>query len=186
MLSDDNDIQLSEHTLKALQEFYKEQEEKSLSENTHNNSILVEEDWKFSQFWYDETTAKTLARIALKAAGENGKIACVSCPSAYAQIKELHPDSDGHYLFEYDKRFQERFPEHFVYYDYNYPLNIDKKFKSYFDTVIVDPPYLSEECLQKTSETVQYLTKEKIVLCTGAVMEDCAKKLLGVIATNFR
>ncbi|XP_035232798.1 EEF1A lysine methyltransferase 1-like [Stegodyphus dumicola] len=77
MLSDDNDIKLSEHTLKALQEFYKEQEEKSLSETTHNNNILVEEDWKFSQFWYDETTAKTLARIALKAAGENGKyVAC--------------------------------------------------------------------------------------------------------------
>ncbi|XP_035212119.1 EEF1A lysine methyltransferase 1-like [Stegodyphus dumicola] len=113
------------------------------------------------------------------------RIACVSCPSAYTHIKELHPDSDRHYLFEYDKRFQERFPEHFVYYDYSYPLNIDKKFKAYFDIVIVDPPYLSEECLEKTSETVQFLTKDKIVLCTGAVMEDCAKKLLGVIATNF-
>ncbi|XP_066400904.1 EEF1A lysine methyltransferase 1 isoform X3 [Molothrus aeneus] len=54
-----------------------------------------------------------------------------------------------------------------------------------FDVVIADPPYLSEECLQKTAETIKYLTKGKILLCTGAVMEEQAAKHLGVKMCKF-
>ncbi|KAI3355697.1 hypothetical protein L3Q82_004298 [Scortum barcoo] len=36
-----------------------------------------------------------------------------------------------------------------------------------FDVVLADPPYLSEECLRKVAETVKYLSKGKVLLCTG-------------------
>lgn len=74
---------------------------------------------------------------------------------------------DKIYLFEYDKRFQELYNEQFIHYDYNDPLKIPESFSSYFDVVLVDPPYLSEECLEKTLKTVEFVAKDKIILCTG-------------------
>lgn len=54
-----------------------------------------------------------------------------------------------------------------------------------FDIVIADPPYLSKECLRKTSETIKYLTQGKIRLCTSAVMEEEAAELPGVKMCKF-
>lgn len=75
--------------------------------------------------------------------------------------------SNDIYLFEYDKRFHELFQEHYIYYNYNDPLNVAEKFKSYFDVVLADPPYLSEECLEKTVQTIKMIAKGNIILCTG-------------------
>lgn len=40
--------------------------------------------------------------------------------------------------------------------------------------VVADPPFLADECLVKTSQTVRLLGKEdaKIIVCTGAVMAE--------------
>merc|ERR1719516_853505 len=46
----------------------------------------VSEDWQLSQFWYTESTALALAREALAAAGDGGRIACVSCPTLYKAV----------------------------------------------------------------------------------------------------
>ena len=54
-----------------------------------------------------------------------------------------------------------------------------------FAIVMADRPYLSEECLRKMSETIKLLTRGKILLCTGAVMEAVAAKLLGVKMCKF-
>lgn len=70
-------------------------------------------------------------------------------------------------LLEYDRRF-EVYGDSFCYYDYNDPLNLSEKLvKHSFDLVVADPPFLSEECLRKTAETVKYLAIDKIILCTG-------------------
>ena len=56
----------------------------------------------------------------------------------------------------------------FIFYDYNDPLSLPETLKEHsFDLVMADPPFLNEECLAKTSETIKYLTKDKIILCTG-------------------
>ncbi|RZC38130.1 N(6)-adenine-specific DNA methyltransferase 2 [Asbolus verrucosus] len=87
--SDDDVPQLSANTFLALQEFYKEQEERDkrllLSPN---ESITLDEDWQLSQFWYDEKTVQALVKIALNSVGENGKIALISCPTLYKTLKE--------------------------------------------------------------------------------------------------
>ena len=67
---------------------------------------------------------------------------------------------------EFDTRFQV-FGDDFVMYDYNEPLKLDSSFKEAFDLVIADPPFLVEDCLTKTSLSIRYLTKGKVILCTG-------------------
>lgn len=38
---------------------------------------------------------------------------------------------------------------------------------NFYDLVIADPPFLSDECLTKTALTIKFLAKKDIVLCTG-------------------
>merc|ERR1719334_2022930 len=52
----------------------------------------VSEDWQLSQFWYTESTAIALAKEALAAAGENGRVVCVSCPTLYKAIVDVVKD----------------------------------------------------------------------------------------------
>lgn len=95
------------------------------------------------------------------------RVACVSTPSVYQKLRELHREDLAVYLFEFDRRFS-IYGEEFIFYDYNNPLDFPVNIARHsFDIVIADPPYLSEECLRKTSETIKYLTRGKILLCTG-------------------
>ncbi|XP_023408880.1 EEF1A lysine methyltransferase 1 isoform X2 [Loxodonta africana] len=166
--SNDDDIpQLSSHTLAALQEFYAEQQQRTDSGGNDKYSIgIIEENWQLSQFWYSQETALRLAEEVIAVAGEGGRIACVSTPSVYQKLRELHREDFSVCIFEYDKRFA-IYGEEFIFYDYNNPLDLPEKIAAHsFDVVIADPPYLSEECLRKTSETIKYLTQGKILLCT--------------------
>jgi len=85
-------------------------------------------------------------------------------------------------VFEFDERFNVYGPE-FVFYDYKYPLKFtylpekesdkDKRtLKNKFDVVVMDPPFLSEECLVKASMTTRWILKEngKIIACTGKLI----------------
>lgn len=47
------------------------------------------EDWNVSQFWYSDETATVLARQLLDGATDETKIAVVSAPSAFVQLKNL-------------------------------------------------------------------------------------------------
>ncbi|CAG2240743.1 EEF1AKMT1 [Mytilus edulis] len=186
---DDDAPQLSAHTLAALQEFYTEQnkQEQTLIEAQQGNlkELEISEDWQLSQFWYNETTATRLAEEALRAVGEQGSIACLSSPTAYKKLRELKPDSVTLKCLEYDTRFQV-YGDDFLLYDYKEPLKFPKDWKNWFDLVIADPPFLSEECLCKTAVSIKYLAKDKIILCTGAVMTDLADKLLGLKPCVFQ
>lgn len=95
------------------------------------------------------------------------RIACLSAPTLYKKLVEIKPDSCETKIFEFDRRFAV-FGEGFLFYDYNNPLDLpDSVAEHSFDLVFADPPFLSEECLTKTAQTIKYLTKEKIILCTG-------------------
>lgn len=80
-------------------------------------------------------------------------------------------------VFEFDERFS-IFGQDFVFYDYREPTNIPQDRINYYDIVIADPPFLSEECLTKTAETIKLLAKGKILLCTGWSAHFCCVKLL--------
>lgn len=113
----------------------------------------------------------------MKAAGPDGSIALVSTPSLYKKVKELHTASSSKgrvVLLEYDKRFKV-YPD-FVFFDYNSPLafeinDLPAELPAHsFDVVVADPPFLAEECLEKTSKTVRHLAKDKIILCSGVCL----------------
>uniref|UniRef100_G3NB08 EEF1A lysine methyltransferase 1 n=1 Tax=Gasterosteus aculeatus aculeatus TaxID=481459 RepID=G3NB08_GASAC len=103
--------------------------------------------------------------------GRRGRIACVSAPSVYQKLKQgvvLGSDRVSAVVLEFDRRFA-AYGDDFVFYDYNEPLTLPPPAATEhsFDIVLADPPYLSEECLSKVSQTVRYLSKGKVLLCTG-------------------
>lgn len=78
-------------------------------------------------------------------------------------------------LFEYDQRFEAKYREQFVHYDYNQPHSVPGELRGVFDCIIADPPFLADECLVKVAQTMKLLASgpsTKIVLCTGLVMQE--------------
>lgn len=98
------------------------------------------------------------------------RIACVSAPSVYQKLKQGVVDGSDRVssvVLEYDRRFA-AYGDDFLFYDYNEPLSFAASVAPQsFDIVLADPPYLSEECLSKVAETIKYLSKGKVLLCTG-------------------
>lgn len=183
----DEDVpQLSAETFAALQEFYKEQEgrENTIANISNVDTVSFQEDWQLSQFWYDDNTIDILVKIALNAVNNSGKIALVSCPSLYKKMKQAAGKDCEITLYEYDRRFS-AYGNDYVFYDYKSPLGIPREKSDYYDIVLADPPFLSDECLTKTAVTIKFLTKNKIVLCTGSIMEDMAKRLLDLRKNKF-
>lgn len=71
-------------------------------------------------------------------------------------------------LMDVDKRFSV-YKDDFICYDFNEPLppHIRDQWENHFDIVILDPPFLSEDCFLKCALTAKFLTKNKILICTG-------------------
>lgn len=190
--SDDDGVPtLSAHTLAALQEFYSETgtgPDRGAEPSLQFAVGAVQEDWRMSQFWYSDETAARLAEELVREAGEGGRIACVSAPSVYQKLKQgvvAGSDRVSAVVLEYDRRFAV-YGDDFVFYDYKDPLRLPAGVAAAsFDVVLADPPYLSQECLSKVAQTVRYLSRGKVLLCTGAVMEASARELLDVKMCRF-
>ncbi|TDH67339.1 hypothetical protein CCR75_003356 [Bremia lactucae] len=131
--------ELSADTFAALQAH--------LNTTETQQKATVSEDFRLSQFWYDDQTGRALAQEAIDQSKEK-RIAFVSTPAAFRDFLKIQNESespinsDNVFLFEYDRRFDEKYHGHFVFYDYNEPTNLPEKFHHYFDYVLVDPPYL--------------------------------------------
>ncbi|KAI1729164.1 putative n6-adenine methyltransferase domain-containing protein [Ditylenchus destructor] len=176
---------LPSDTLAALDEFWRDQQEK--------NDEFPEEDWQLSQFWYSDETSEALVTECLAALGNNGgNIACLSSPSLVPHFfnrKETQNEKVKITLLEFDQRFQEKFKDLFVHYDYREPLNIPAELHNSFDLIVADPPFLAEECLVKVAQTIRVLSRDKdtkLIICTGSILQDLANRLLKVNITNFK
>lgn len=94
----------------------------------------------------------------------------MSAPSVYQKLKQGVVDGSDRvsaFVLEYDRRFAS-YGDDFIFYDYNEPLSLPASVAPQsFDIVLADPPYLSEECLSKVAKTIKYLSKGKVLLCTG-------------------
>ncbi|KAI9139948.1 putative N6-adenine methyltransferase-domain-containing protein [Paraphysoderma sedebokerense] len=218
MTTEDDQVQLSEHTLAVLQQFLKEQEaekekfeklkeiaEKRFEENdteadTPNETLkvsmeLFKEDWQLSQFWYDDRTAEILSNelIRLTENDTTKRIACVSSPTVFVKLKELFPSRPNMYLFEYDTRFS-IYQSSFIHYDYTRPTTFSSlpssipSLEGSMDVILADPPFLSEECWEKTAQSIKYLLKPegKVVVCTGMVMRPHIERLVQAKMVKFR
>ncbi|CAH1637941.1 unnamed protein product [Spodoptera littoralis] len=191
MDADDDVPALSAETFAALQEFYAEQQkrqeilDKLEADNKLKENILFDENWQLSQFWYDESTVQTLVRVVDKTLGAGGRVALISCPTLFVPVKRQIGDRATVTLLEYDRRFEVHAPD-FVFYDYNCPDKLPPELLGSCDLVVADPPFLSEECITKTSQTIKLMAKDKIIVCTGAIMKDKVKELLGLHLCEFQ
>ena len=202
--------QLSAGALDALKQFYNErdsrqkdfedlkaQAESEFDDKKPLSMSAFAEDWNASQFWYSDETASTLAKRLLEGATAETNIAVVSAPSVFIQLKNLlasKPESErpSITLLEFDERFGV-FKE-FIKYDYKEPTRLPAELKGYFNRIICDPPFLSEDCQIKTALTVRWLSKSwisdglRLIVCTGERMETLIHKIyskVGIETTNF-
>ena len=113
------------------------------------------------------------------------RVAFISCPTLFNHFVKVNKGAVDSVLLEYDDRFGYH-GNNFIKYDYNEPLALPKEMKGQFEIVVADPPFLSEECLSKFAVTIKFLARDKVLLCTGAVMEELAVRLLGVKPCNFQ
>ncbi|KHE78635.1 hypothetical protein GE21DRAFT_1222821 [Neurospora crassa] len=212
---DESDLELSTSTLDALKSFYAERDARAEqfaklqaeAEERHALNVKLSmdaftEDWNESQFWYSDETATFLAKQLLAGATPTTSIAVVSAPSVFVQLKNLL-NSDAYKdkpkpkltLLEHDNRFAV-FADEFVFYDFTQPLKLPSHLKGAFDRVIVDPPFLSEDCQTKAALTVRWMLKSeekgekpKIIACTGERMETLVTEKLyksyGLRTTTF-
>lgn len=190
-MEDDDVPTLSAETFAALQEFYMEQQkrqeilEKLESTQQLNENILFEENWQLSQFWYNEATVQALVKVIDKCLPDKGKVALISCPTLFVPVKRQVGNRANVILLEYDRRFEVHGTD-FIFYDYNSPEKLPPELTHSFDIVVADPPFLAEECITKTSKTIKLLAKDKIIVCTGAIMKEHVEKLLSVNQCDFQ
>ncbi|QLL32904.1 hypothetical protein HG536_0D04260 [Torulaspora globosa] len=205
----EDELALSAHALAALQEFRLEQEkhqdefrkiyqeadrEFSEAKKRKEGMKLFKEDWQLSQFWYTDSTADLLADALLEGADADTVIAIVSAPSVYAAIKRKQDreiPTEHIYLMEYDRRFELMAgKEHFLFYDYRNPQDFDAKLKGKVNRLIIDPPFLNEDCQTKSaitakallaendnSKTRNGLLKHRLISCTGERMSEVISKV---------
>ncbi|GMJ14778.1 hypothetical protein like AT3G58470 [Hibiscus trionum] len=190
---EDDPPALSSEALAALKEFLQEQNQSLANHEAEetkaeNEVALVTEDWRLSQFWYDPQTARAISQEVVSLCTDSRyKVACIACPTLYAYLKKLDPNISVR-LLEYDKRF-EQYGSDFTFYDYNQPEDLPLQLKHSYQVVIADPPYLSEECLEKVAKTISFLAHPQqsyLLLLTGEVQRDRAAELLGLRPCSFR
>jgi hypothetical protein len=154
--------ELSADTLAALRAFQ--------ADGTTND-----EDWQLSQFWYNESTSQTLCDAVVEAAElvdvKEPVVMFVSAPTAYqAAVKRQDLEHTRLLCAEYDTKFRAiAGEENFVFYDYSNPLDMPKEFEHAVDVLLIDPPFLSQECVEKFMETSRLLSHEhtKIIFASG-------------------
>ncbi|CEG38744.1 n-adenine-specific dna methyltransferase [Plasmopara halstedii] len=130
----------------------------------------LSENFRLSQFWYDEKTGRALAQEAIDHSSSELKIAFVSTPSAYHAFLKIMSEMEDKtkrdamgnnvYIFEYDRRFGEKYGDRFCFYDYNKPTDLPEKFHHFFDYILMEPPHLSSNCLEKFSNTMRWLARD--------------------------
>lgn len=126
---------------------------------------------------------------AADAVDDKINVALLSCPSLYESIRKVSAYATVR-LFEFDRRFS-CYGQDFVFYDYNNISNDPEYMQDYlhqFEIVIMDPPFLSEECIGKLAQIVNKISKptSKLILCSGEVVEDWASKYLGLKKCSFQ
>ena len=113
-------------------------------------------------------------------------IAFISSPSAFVSFQQKYPSVPA-ILLEFDTRFARAFPQHFYPFDYRDPVS-SSLLPMKANVFVVDPPFLSEECLTRTMHHVEKISAEhpKIILCTGAIMQNLAKDQYHLKCVHWR
>lgn len=206
MDSDDEPLQLSALTLQALQEFKRDEstqlerfnalKEKAEDEDQARKMTIhdFKENWQLSQFWYEDSTAEILGRALLEGADEDTVIAVASAPSVYAAMMKL-PESEiptKHiYCLEFDRRFAVLAGKNFVFYDYNKPRDLPQHILNRCHRVLIDPPFLEEDCQNKSAEAAETMLvkdhsiKTKTGVSQYRLITSTGERMSAVVKRNY-
>lgn len=196
--------------LEKFQKLYEQADDQFEEQQQQQDIEDFKEDWQLSQFWYNERTANLLAEELLDGADKDTIILVISVPSVYAAMTKLRAENklpkgvtlaNNVYLFEFDTRFRAMAGnENFVHYDLNHPLeNLPEKLLKKSHRILIDPPFLSDDCQTKIAVTVRALLNPdksvktengdlqyKLISCTGERMHKLMSKVFPDIKiTNF-
>lgn len=129
-------------------------------------------------------------KYEVKSVESTVNIALLSCPSIYKTVKESVKASNVKIrLFEFDRRFSAF--DDFTFYDYKdtreNEKTILKQFQNYFDIIIADPPFLSEECIFHIADIINRMKKNSshIVVCSGQRAADWIRDALKLHQCEF-
>lgn len=162
-----------------------------------NHNDLFIQFQQLSQFWYNEKTKHILSKVCLKLILQRSdgkcasdiKIALLSCPSLYKSVRSIHPKGVVR-LFEFDKRFA-AIGGDFQHYNYSDIANNADYLNEYantFDILVVDPPFISEECVRNTAAIVTKLKTDNasVILCTGQMVAPYVETFLQLKQYEYR
>ena len=148
----------------------------------------VSEDFGLSQFWYSDACADALG-AAVRAAAAGGRVAVVSCPSVHRALCRAG-DAEA-VLFEYDARCGAHLPPaRFARYDFraDFRAAIPAAHEAAFDFVVLDPPYVSRDCVDAFWAFATWLGRgdgaPPALFLTSVVNRDWLEETRGLRLTN--
>ncbi|CAH2041737.1 unnamed protein product [Thlaspi arvense] len=120
---EDDTPMLSAQALEALKEFLAEQNRAlapgdgggggAAAGGLEKEVVLLAEDWRLSQFWYDRETAEAVSEEVLYLCDSIccPSVACLACPTLYAYLKNDSPFKDivKNYWLESEYYFQVKY-----------------------------------------------------------------------------
>ena len=141
-----------------------------------------------NQYWYSEKICEVLCDAVVESismkGGESARVAFLSTPSLYFSLDEKFRKQCT--LFDFDSSLGSCCSQ-FELYDYNHPTNIDPKLHGMFDTIVIDPPFITDSVWESYKATAALLAKDKPhIICTTVEQNvGLMEQLFNCKATRF-
>ena len=158
----DLDGALSPETMAALRSHLIQADAAASADELAEASFTMpSEDFRMSQFWWDEASSDLLAREAMATAAAPRCLGVLSAPSVFLAVERFAAvggelaevaAATKPLLLEYDRRFASK-GEAFVYFDFNDLASIPERLKGSCDYLVAGLPYFSVDCIEKYSES---------------------------------
>ena len=136
-----------------------------------------------NQYWFSKNTMDAFVK-EIQAQSKLG-VAFLSTPSLYFSLTDENLRSKSK-VFEFDKQWSN--DSGFVFFDYNNPEAISIALFGQFDMVVIDPPFITEECWEKYTQTTRLLLCPggKVIGTTLVENEGFMHSLLGCKPVKFQ
>eukprot|EP01062_Namystynia_karyoxenos_P061979 TRINITY_DN5478_c0_g1_i1.p1 TRINITY_DN5478_c0_g1~~TRINITY_DN5478_c0_g1_i1.p1 ORF type:complete len:428 (+),score=197.77 TRINITY_DN5478_c0_g1_i1:90-1286(+) len=138
---------------------------------------------ELNQYWFSKATGDAFVAEVLAQSSKGA--AFISTPSLYFSLPEGELRSKCKVL-EFDRQWEK--DPGFVFYDYRKPEEVPIALFGAFDYIVIDPPFITEECWKAYAATARLLLAEggKLLCTTIAENAPFMKGLLGVERVEFR
>eukprot|EP01064_Diplonema_japonicum_P028296 TRINITY_DN4306_c0_g2_i2.p1 TRINITY_DN4306_c0_g2~~TRINITY_DN4306_c0_g2_i2.p1 ORF type:complete len:394 (+),score=85.61 TRINITY_DN4306_c0_g2_i2:35-1216(+) len=136
-----------------------------------------------NQYWYSKNTMEAFVK-EIQGLTKVGA-AFLSTPSLYFSLDNEDVKKNSK-VFEYDRQWET--DPGFVFYDYDKPSEVNITLFGQFDMVVIDPPFITEECWKKYAETARLLLCPggKLICTTIVENEGLMASLLGCKPVKFQ